>query len=130
MGIRYQQGLNGMLNLDTHIVIDFLKGQLSEPELRILETDTPCISDIVIWEMAKLNSLGRITLNLQHPEILRFLSSIRIFPIDALVAEKSTELDFKSDPADEIIAATSLVYNIPLLTRDKKIRRSRLVKCV
>ncbi len=37
------------------------------------------------------------------------------------------KLDFKSDPADELIAATSIVYQVPLVTRDKKMRRSKLV---
>lgn len=32
-----------------------------------------------------------------------------------------------SDPADELIAATSLVHNVPLLTRDAKLRRSKVV---
>ena len=30
-------------------------------------------------------------------------------------------------PADEIISATSLVHRVPLLTRDRKMRRSKLV---
>jgi predicted nucleic acid-binding protein len=37
-------------------------------------------------------------------------------------------LDFHSDPPDEIIAATSLTHNIPLLTRDSRIRKSKAVK--
>ena len=32
-----------------------------------------------------------------------------------------------SDPADEIIAATSVVHNIPLLTRDHIMRTSKIV---
>ena len=36
-------------------------------------------------------------------------------------------LDFESDPADELIAATSLAYGIPLLTRDRKLLRSKIV---
>jgi len=36
-------------------------------------------------------------------------------------------LDFDSDPADEIIAATSVVHRVPLVTRDRTIRRSKLV---
>jgi len=31
-------------------------------------------------------------------------------------------LDFVSDPADELIAATSLTYRVPLVTRDERIR--------
>ena len=34
------------------------------------------------------------------------------------ICQKSSELDFASDPADEFIAATSIVHRIPLVTRD------------
>ncbi|MHB8421047.1 MAG: hypothetical protein ACYDCL_23495, partial [Myxococcales bacterium] len=44
------------------------------------------------------------------------------------VARASTELDFRSDPADELIAATSIVHRVPLVTRDRRIRRSRKVR--
>ena len=37
------------------------------------------------------------------------------------------ELDFRADPADEIIAATSLAHRVPLLTRDKKMLKSKVV---
>jgi predicted nucleic acid-binding protein len=43
------------------------------------------------------------------------------------VCVQSTRLDFRGDSADEIIAATSVVHNVPLLTRDRQIRRSKLV---
>ena len=36
-------------------------------------------------------------------------------------------LDFSSDPADELIAAASLAHGVPLVTRDRKIRKSKLV---
>jgi len=35
-------------------------------------------------------------------------------------------LDFSLDP-DEIIAATSCVEKLPLLTRDRRIRKSRMI---
>jgi len=35
-------------------------------------------------------------------------------------------LDLRSDPADELIAATSVVHNLPLVTRDPKLRASRI----
>ena len=38
------------------------------------------------------------------------------------------DLDFRSDPADEIIAATSLAHRVPLVTRDARLRRSRVVR--
>jgi len=36
-------------------------------------------------------------------------------------------LDFRGDPADETIAATSLVHNVPLVTRDRVILSSKVV---
>jgi predicted nucleic acid-binding protein len=33
----------------------------------------------------------------------------------------------RGDPADELIAATSIVHNVPLLTRDKALLKSRRV---
>jgi PIN domain nuclease of toxin-antitoxin system len=51
----------------------------------------------------------------------------QVWAIDFEVALQSTQLDFYSDPADELIAATSIVHGVPLLTRDTKILRSKLV---
>jgi hypothetical protein len=34
---------------------------------------------------------------------------------------------FESDPADDLPAATSVVHRVPLVTRDRKIRCSKLV---
>jgi predicted nucleic acid-binding protein len=36
-------------------------------------------------------------------------------------------LDLEANPANELIAATSLAHGVPLLTRDRRIRQSRLV---
>lgn len=37
------------------------------------------------------------------------------------------QLDVRGDPADDLIAATSLAHDIPLMTRDKRLRRSKRV---
>jgi prevent-host-death family protein len=76
---------------------------------------------------AKLVQLGRLELDLRSSQLARALAAIHVWPIDLAVARASTSLDFKSDPADEIIAATSVVHSVPLVTRDKRIRRSRIV---
>jgi len=49
------------------------------------------------------------------------------WPITLDVARAIEHLDFKGDPPDEIIAATSLVHGVPLLTRDTRILASRVV---
>ena len=43
------------------------------------------------------------------------------------VCKRLAMLDFTSDPVDEIIGATSLAHNVPLLTRDRKILSSKVV---
>jgi antitoxin (DNA-binding transcriptional repressor) of toxin-antitoxin stability system len=76
-------------------------------------------------EIASARSLGLWT----RPSDLR-----RRFGPGACLAHHTSRvpepraLDFKSDSADEIIAATSLTHDIPLLTRDSRIRKSKVVK--
>ena len=102
-------------------------GDLSTRERKLLESESWCISDVVLWELAKLVQLGRIQFDLHDPELSAALSSIHAFPITTDIAHQSTTLDFDSDPADEIIAATSIVHRIPLITRDRKILKSKMV---
>ncbi len=116
-----------MLNLDTHILIDLMIGHLSTIEENIVRKNDWCISDIVLWEIYKLNEIGRIKINFNNPEVTKFINSLTIYPIDLKIFEALQIIDFKSDPADEIIAATSIAYKIPLLTRDQKILKSKKV---
>ena len=116
-----------MLNLDTHILIYALSDELRPDEQRLLARSRWSISSIVLWEAAKLAQLGRLELDLYDREVTRVLSRMHCWPIDVSVAYTSTQLDFRSDPADEIIAATSVVHGVPLLTRDNTIRSSMIV---
>lgn len=116
-----------MINLDTHILVFALLGTATERERRVLSGSSWSISAIVFWELAKLVQLGRIELDLEDAAVVRLLSSLHVWPLDLAVGLRSTQLDFKGDPADELIAATSVVHKVPLLTRDRKIRTSRLV---
>ncbi len=116
-----------MLNLDTHILVDALEGELRPAEQRLLASDRWGISAIVLWEFAKLAQLGRIGLDLGEPRMQRALRQIHTWPLSVEVCRTSCELDFRGDPADELIAATSVVHQVPLVTRDRKIRASRLV---
>ena len=119
-----------MLNLDTHVLLHAVGGKLTASEKRLLQTDRWSISAIVLWEIAKLAQLNRIELDLDDAEVSRVLGAVHVWPITADIARTSTRLDVHVDPADELIAATSLVHNVPLITRDKKLLASRLVPLV
>ncbi|MDE0335592.1 MAG: PIN domain-containing protein [Defluviicoccus sp.] len=116
-----------MLNLDTHFLVFAVVGGLSGRESALLSRNRWSISAIVLWELAKLTQLGRLNMDLDDREVRRVLSQLHVWPIDLEVARTSVSLDFRGDPADEIIAATSVVHDVPLLTRDRVIRRSKLV---
>lgn len=116
-----------MLNLDTHILLEAMTGDIAAREERLLRSETWSISAIVLWELAKLAQLGRIELDLDDPEVERFLAQIHVWPISVEVVRALSRLDFRSDPADELIAATSLAHRVPLLTRDRKILKSKVV---
>ena len=116
-----------MLNLDTHILLFALDGSLKPAEHALLSSQPWSVSAIVLWEVSKLAQLGRIAIDVRSPEFAKIFSRVHVWPLDLAICQKSTELDFSSDPADELIAATSIVHRVPLITRDKKIRKSKLV---
>ena len=115
------------VNLDTVIVLNSLTGKLKPHERRVLEGSQWAVADIVYWEIAKLAQNGKVKIDLTSPSLHALYSRIQTLPITPVVARISTELDFRSDPADELIAATSIVYGVPLLTRDSKILASKMV---
>ena len=118
-----------MLNLDTHILIKAFEGSLTAHEGRVLTADPEwSISAIVLWEIAKLHQLRRLTYGLDHQTFAAAVDRVHVWPITRQVCLNLRTLDFRSHPADEIIAATSVTHDIPLLTRDSRIRKSKLVK--
>jgi PIN domain nuclease of toxin-antitoxin system len=100
-----------MLNLDTHVLLHAVAGTLRPSERKLLTADRWSVSAIVLWETAKLAQLGRV----------------HVWPITREIAHASTRLDVRGDPADELIAATSLVHNVPLVTRDAVLLRSKRI---
>ncbi len=119
-----------MLNLDTHILIHALKGDLTAREEKVLSSDSWGISAIVLWELAKLSELKRIDMDLESSEVVQALSKIQLWDLDLKVCQALKYLDVRSDPADEIILATSVVHKVPLITRDQKLRKTKLVECL
>lgn len=116
-----------LIALDTNILLVALQGKPRRDELRLLEHEALAISDAVLWEIGLLERARRIKPVLDTPAFDRMLGRTAVYPVDVRVARALRRLDFRSDPADEIIAATSVVFDIPLLTRDARILRSNVV---
>jgi PIN domain nuclease of toxin-antitoxin system len=119
-----------MLNLDTHVLLGALAGELTRREGELLAQEPWSIASIVLWEIGKLAELGRIEVDLDDPDFVRTLARVHVWPLTLDVCRAIRTLDFRGDPADEIIAATSLVHRVPLVTRDRRIRRSRRVPLI
>lgn len=119
-----------MLNLDTHTLLHAVQDRLTSAETRVLAQDDWGISAIVLWEIEKLYQKRRIAVGLDDPALALALRRLNIWPITSDVCLNLRLLDFQSDPADEIIAATSVTHDVPLVTRDRRIRASRLVRCL
>ncbi len=125
--------------LDTHAWVWWVQGdaRLGRHILRRLDElpagDRPAISDISLWEVATLASLGR----LEFPGTLEAWlaiaanpKTVRVLPVTPRIAAEVARLPdrFHRDPADRLIVATSRVHGLRVLTKDVAIAKSGLVK--
>lgn len=116
-----------MLNVDTHILIAWFEDSLRPAEERLLDREAWGISAIVLWELYGLVQEGQLDFDLDNREFNRDLTRLHIWPISIHVCRQLRRLDFSSDPADELIAATSLAFDAPLVTRDGVMLASKVV---
>ena len=114
-----------MLNLDTHILLHALSGTLKPRERKLLASQPWSISSIVLWEICKLAELGRVEIDVDDADVARTFRRIHTWPLTWEISRQSGQLDVGGDPADQIIAATSVVHRVPLVTRDRELLRSK-----
>jgi PIN domain nuclease of toxin-antitoxin system len=123
---------------DTHILLFWAddKKRLSVKANAALETENLACSDISLWEIAMLYSRGRInnyagvTAAAYIQDILLGLD-VTVLPITPEIAELAqSELFIHGDPADRLIAATSLVHRASLITADEKLRTIPKLHCI
>jgi PIN domain nuclease of toxin-antitoxin system len=116
-----------MINLDTYVFVRILSNALRADEAAILESQPRSISAIVLWEIERLHRSRILQYGLDDSAVVELLAGTRVWPISPAVCLAMRQLDFESDPADELIAATSIAHNVPLLTRDSEMLRSKVV---
>jgi len=133
-------GRSLLILLDTHVVIWLAQDyrRISRRALATIEEARAkdgrlAVSDITLFEIALLANHGRIQLKPDAETVLtevdrRFI----VLPITAQIALQAFELpaSYPNDPVDRVIGATALIEDIPLLTADRQIRKSRAVSTI
>jgi PIN domain nuclease of toxin-antitoxin system len=114
-----------LILLDTHIFV-WMNLQSREIPEKILsaidEEDVLGLAAISLWEIAMLTRKGRIVL--PQPLLSWFREVLQtpkltVLPLTPEIAARSELLDMHGDPADRLIAATALEYDVPLATVDR-----------
>ena len=129
-----------MILLDTHVVVWLASGDprmsrsaqaaIDEPRQRVRGL---AISDFSLFELSMLFRKKQFELAISQDAFLSQVESrFVVLPITANVALQAFQLpaSYPKDPADRIIGATALVEDIPLLTADASIRRTRAVPVI
>ncbi len=91
--------------------------------------------EISLWEIAMLVKKKRLILNSSYQEFIQLIVESQAFKfigITPRIAELANNLpkEINHDPADKIIAATSHVLNLPLVTADKNLRKSNYIQTI
>ena len=127
-----------MILMDTcAIVWDALEPtKLSDAALAAInkadEHNALIIADISLWEIAMLINKGRIQIETTAANFINLYLQSRNIVVQSIspeIAELSVNLgaEINSDPADRIIAATSIIHNAQLVTADQNLRNSNLL---
>jgi PIN domain nuclease of toxin-antitoxin system len=127
--------------LDTHVLLFWIgrDARLTGAQAKAIEAasgDTPLlVSEITLWEIATLVSLGRIRLGRPLRDWLEMAVApplVRRVSISPAVAAEVASLpaSFQRDPADRIIVATARVAGAAVATSDARIIESSLVETV
>jgi PIN domain nuclease of toxin-antitoxin system len=124
--------------LDTHAWVWWIEGdrrlqrRVRDTLDRLPREGRPYLSAISLWEVAMLVERGRVAFSVSLSEWLGAAAhprTVRLVPISPDIAAQTAALPvtFQRDPADRLIVASCRVLGLPLLTRDARILRSRLV---
>jgi PIN domain nuclease of toxin-antitoxin system len=129
-----------LIPLDTHVAIwlSYDYGRISsKAQATIRESRKKgrglAVSAITLIEIAMLSSYGRVRLT---PDLETFLLDIEqrfdVLPITTTIARQAFELPpgYPKDPVDRVIGATALIQDLPLLTADSEIRRTRAISTI
>ena len=121
-----------MILLDTCAIIwDALDTSKLSPDAKTtieLHENELIICDISIWEISMLIKRKRIVVDATASGFINLLLQSRNYLVQEItpeIAELSVNFgtEINQDPADRLIAATSILENAPIITADENLRR-------
>ncbi|MBA3296254.1 MAG: type II toxin-antitoxin system VapC family toxin [Acidobacteria bacterium] len=127
------RGIDGPLLLDTHVwiwLMEAVRGRLGPATRALVERgagrNALRVSTMSAWEVAMLESRGRVTLTLDCRAWMRRALDAPGLQLQALtpdIAIESTRLpgDPGHDPVDRILIATARLTGSTLVTRDERL---------
>ena len=130
-----------MITVDTHVILwdalkpEMLSGKAKRALAEANRTDGIFFCSISLWEIAMLIRKKRIEISVPYRDFVDLLlSSNRYFfqEITPEIAYLSTTLPdtINGDPADRIIASSSLISKTSLITADENLRQSELLQTI
>jgi PIN domain nuclease of toxin-antitoxin system len=93
------------------------------------------ISAVTLWELALLFSRGHMRAAGTVENSIQLMidsAGVSVRPLTPTIAALATQFpeDYPRDPADRLIGATARAEGITLITRDERIRQSKLLKTI
>ncbi len=130
-----------MIVADTHIIIwDALEPERFSSKARTAfrkanKKDGIIISDISLWEIAMLICKNRVKIDVDYETFIACVLTSNNYIVQSVtpeIADLSTQCikGLKHDPADKIIAATSIFCEAALITADKKLLAEKSLKTI
>ena len=121
--------------LDSHSLLWWLEGddRLSATAAKVFEEGRAgkrrlILNPVTFWELRLKELRGTLQVKTSvalWPRVLEDLKWIEVIDVGTDLWMALAELDWPHrDPADRLIAATALKYDVPVLTKDKKFHQS------
>jgi len=123
--------------LDTHVLLWLAQepaklSRIAFVAIREAKTGL-AISDMTVWELAQLAARGRLNLRGTIEAFVEEITSRTVvLPITPKVAALASQFPagYPKDPADRLIGATAVCEGIELISADRHIRTSGIVRII
>ncbi len=128
-----------MILLDTCAIIwnALEPGKLTPKAKKVIKqvADELIICDISIWEISMLIKRKRLIVDDTASGFINLIIQSQNYQIQQItpeIAELSVNFgaEINKDPADRLIAATSILNNTPIITADKNFRNATIVETI